>query len=83
MMLNEIMGKLNVATELVSQKTTDPMLQRISPTKFKITNFSEVCSSMNRSCQEISEYLLKQIGCEGGLGEEGKTLLIKQKVNLQ
>lgn len=82
-MLNEIMGKLNVATELVNQKTTDPMLQRISPTKFKITNFSEVCSSMNRSCQEISEYLLKQIGCEGGLGEEGKTLLIKQKVNLQ
>ena len=83
MILNEIMGKLNVSTELVSQKTVDPVLQRISPTKFKITNFNEVCKSMHRSCQDISEYLLKQIGCEGGLAEEGKNLLIKQKVNLQ
>ena len=83
MMLNEIMGKLNVSTELVSQKTTDPVLQRISPTKFKITNFKDVCASMHRSSQDLSEYLLKQIGCEGGLAEEGNNLLIKQKVNLQ
>ena len=82
-MLNKIMSILNKAAETQSSKTVDPELQRITPMKFRITNFEAVVDSVHRSKAEVSEYILKQLKCEGGLDQDNKSLLIKQRVNLQ
>lgn len=63
------------------QNIPEVRLATVTPKKFKIPNFSEICKALNRTDQGVQEYFATKLQCDCTVDQGG--LQIKSKVNLQ
>ena len=79
-MLAKIFSKLQITTaEGIPSKVKEADVAKMTPTKFQIKNFDDICKSIHRAPADVAEFIKGKLKCDVALQEE--VLVIKSKVN--